>query len=45
MPSRSHAHGMVGFVKKLIDEQGTQARPSKFAEMVINAGLVAIRKA
>ena len=45
LPWRSHAHGMVGWVKTLIDEQGTQERGSKFAEMVINAGLVAIRKA
>jgi hypothetical protein len=45
LPFRSHAYGMVGFVKKLIDEQGILERPSRFAEMVINAGLVAVRKA
>lgn len=46
---RSHDYGMVGFVKKLIDEQGMEnlsrnQRRSKFAETLITPGLVAIRK-
>ena len=49
-PQRSHEHGMVGFIKKLIDEQGMGdlsggTRSSKFAAMTITPGLVAIRKA
>ena len=39
-PWPSHRHGLVGFVKMLIDEQGADA----FEEMTITGGLVAIRK-
>jgi hypothetical protein len=47
---RSHEHGMVGFIKKLIDEQGMGdlsggVRVSRFAAMTITPGVVAIRKA
>ncbi len=51
-PVRSHEYGMVGFIKKLIDEQGMEnlsretppGRMSKFEDMWITPGLVAIRK-
>ena len=51
-PVRSHTYGMVGFIKKLLDEQGMDnlsrekppERMSKFADMWITPGLVAIRK-
>jgi SAM-dependent methyltransferase len=41
---RSHEHGLVGFIKQLVDEQGTLARRSAFASMTITPGLVAVRK-
>lgn len=46
---RSHDHGMVGFVKQLVDEQGMADLSggtsfSRFATMTITPGLVAIRK-
>lgn len=40
VPWESHRHGLVGFVKILIDEQGAGA----FEEMMVTGGLVAIRK-
>jgi len=40
-PVRSHAYGMVGFIKRLIDEQVH----AHLAEMTVTPGLVAIRKA
>jgi len=46
---RSHQHGMVGFVKKLIDEQGLRdltrgKRKSPFASITITPGIAAVRK-
>ena len=54
-PLRCHSHGMVGFVKQLIDEQGAGAatrrvlkgkprRGSRFESMLITPGIVFIRK-
>lgn len=51
----SHAFGMVGFVKELVDEQGaadltrrlttgTPTRPSKFGRLVIVPGIVFVTK-
>ena len=37
---RSHEHGLVGFIKQLVDEQGAL----EFASMTITPGLVAVRK-
>jgi hypothetical protein len=53
---RSHSHGMVGFIKQLVDEQGAHdvtrgqlkgkpKRGSKFANMMITPSIVFIRKA
>jgi len=55
-PVPSHAYGMVGFVKQLIDEQGahdvTRARStgepkrnSKFQDMLVTPGIIFVRKA
>jgi hypothetical protein len=52
----SHSHGMVGFVKQLVDEQGARdasrqrfvnppARDSRFKEMLITPSIVFVRKA
>jgi hypothetical protein len=54
-PLRSHSHGMVGFIKQLIDEQGAgnatkgrlegkPKRGSKFENMLITPGVVFISK-
>jgi hypothetical protein len=56
VPWLCHSHGMVGFVKELIDEQGakdltrrnlrgTPGRESKFESMLIAHGLVIVKKA
>jgi hypothetical protein len=56
IPLRGHNHGMVGFVKQLIDEQGAAAatrarlagpagRASKFAGLLVTPALVFVRKA
>jgi SAM-dependent methyltransferase len=53
--SDTHAHGMVGLVKELIDEQGREEltrrrlggvpeRPSKFAQVLVTGKLVAVWK-
>jgi hypothetical protein len=55
-PFPNHSHGMVGFIKELIDEQGatdrtrrtlagTPERGSKFDQMIITPSIVFIRKA
>lgn len=55
IPWHTHSHGMVGFVKELIDEQGmydltrgrftgTPTRGSKFERMVITCAIVFITK-
>lgn len=46
---RSHDHGMVGFIKRLVDEQGMAAfsagtKRTPFSSMTITPGIVAIRK-
>jgi len=54
-PLRSHSHGMVGFIKQLIDEQGAgnatkrklegkPKRGSRFENMLITPGVVFISK-
>jgi hypothetical protein len=48
-PIRSHTYGMVGLVKKLIDELGNSGlsvaqRNSRIAEIIITPAFVAIRK-
>ena len=54
LPFPCHAYGMVGFVKQLVDEQGTVNiaagrktgwRRSKFAKLVITPGIVFVAKA
>ena len=53
---KTHSHGMVGFIKELVDEQGiadllrarssgTASRESKFAQMTIFPSIVAVTKA
>jgi len=53
---KAHAHGMVGFVKELVDEQGAadltrarwSARPrrgSKFEWLKVNPSVVFVKKA
>jgi len=55
-PYPCHSHGMVGFVKQLVDEQGASdvtrgsvqgkaTRPSKFESLTILPSLVFVRKA
>lgn len=55
IPMRCHSHGMVGFVKQLVDEQGAYdvtrryskgkpKRRSKFESMIIAPSLVFLRK-
>jgi len=40
LPIHSHLYGLVGFIKRLVDEQGQ----GRFAQMTITSGLVALRK-
>ena len=54
-PWPNHSHGMVGFVKELVDEQGAEnltrrtfsgkGRPSKFESVLVTHGIVFVRKA
>ncbi|NOZ74704.1 MAG: tetratricopeptide repeat protein [FCB group bacterium] len=55
-PMNNHSHGMVGFIKQLIDEMGAgdvtkkllsnpSVRPSKFESIAIFPGLFVIKKA
>jgi hypothetical protein len=56
LPWPCHSHGMVGFVKELIDEQGASdvarknlagdsSRPSKFESVLVTPSIVFVRKA